>query len=105
MIQKKVVFILLLSSFFLAGMDYPPNGTDYDAYRCSGGLVSIDDPMPDILAKCGEPLREEQPDIQQPGSVLVYRFDQSQVYYFEFLDNRLSRIYAVDCLQNDPDCK
>jgi len=49
-------------------------------------------------------IREDQQDIQ-PGRILIYRFDQSRVYYFEFLKDRLSRIYAVSCLQDNPDCE
>lgn len=104
MIQKMLIGILLLSFFFLAGMKYPPNGTDSNSYRCIGGLVSIGDRMSDLIETCGEPIREDQQDIQ-PGRILIYRFDQSRVYYFEFLNDRLSRIYDVSCLQDNPDCE
>ena len=104
MINKLLFGALILGSFLLVGMKYPPNGTDSNSYRCVGGLVSIGDRIPDLIETCGEPIREDQHDLQ-PGRILIYRFDQSRVYYFEFLNDRLSRIYAVSCLQDDPNCE
>jgi hypothetical protein len=104
MFQKLLVSIVLLSLVFLLGMEYPPRGTDYSSYRCSGGLVSKGDRIGDVVETCGEPVREDKID-NQPHRILIYRFDQSRVYYFAFLRDRLTRIYAVSCQQDDPNCE
>ena len=104
MIKKLLISFLLLSFFFLAGMEYPPRGTDYNSYRCSGSLVSKGDHMRDVIDTCGEPIREDKID-NQPYRIFIYRFDQSRVYYFAFLGDRLTRIYAVSCQQDDPNCE
>ena len=104
MIRKVLIGILFLSTFLLVGMEYPPRGTDYSSYRCNGELVSKGDDISDVLEKCGEPIREDKIDMQ-PHRILIYRFDQSRVYYFAFLNDRLTRIYGVNCQQDDPNCE
>ena len=103
MINKGLIIALLLSSVILAGMDYPPRGTDYNSHRCGSQVVSKGDNIRDVIEKCGEPIREDKLDVK-PHRILIYRFDQSRVYYFAFLSNRLTRIYAVSCQQDDPNC-
>lgn len=103
MIQKLLTAMLILGSVFMVGMEYPPRGTDYNSYRCSGSLVSKGDHMQDVIDTCGEPFREDKID-NQPHRILIYRFDQSRVYYFAFLRDRLTRIYGVSCQQDDPNC-
>ena len=102
--QRLLIGTLLLSFFLLAGMQYPPHGTDSDSYRCSGGLVSKGDRMRDVIEVCCEPFREDTLG-KPPKRIFIYRFDQSRVHYFEFSNDRLTRIYDVNCLYDDPDCK
>lgn len=105
MIGKFLGGILILVAVFLLGMDYPARGTDYSKFRCSGGIVSKGDLLREVYAKCGDPMRETRIS-REPHRVLVYRFGQKRfVYYFAFLHERLQRIYAVNCLQNDPHCE
>lgn len=104
MIRKIFITALFLSVFFLLGMEYPPRGTDYNSYRCNGELVSKGDHIRDVVEKCGDPIREDKLDVK-PHRILIYRFDQSRVYYFAFLSDRLTRIYAVNCQQDDPNCE
>ena len=101
----RIIFIgmLLISLLFLTGMEYPESGTDYNSYRCSGGLVSKGDTLNDVIGKCGEPMREDKIDAQ-PHRIFIYQFDSSHVYYFAFLSNKLTRIKAVSC-QKDPNCE
>ena len=104
MLKKLLFGVLILGSFLLVGMEYPPRGTDYNSYRCSGGLISKGDRIGDVIETCGDPVREGKID-SQPHRILIYRFDQSRVYYFAFLNDRLTRIYAVSCQQDDPNCE
>ena len=104
MIRKLSVGILMLGFFFIAGMEYPPRGSDYNSYRCSGKLVSKGDHIRDVIDTCGEPMREDKIN-NQPHRILIYRFDQARVYYFAFLNDRLTRIYAVSCQQDDINCE
>ena len=104
MIQRLLVGTLLLSMVFLVGMDYPPRGTDYNSYRCIGGLVEKGDHIRDVIEQCGQPVREDKIDAQ-PHRILIYRFDHSKVYYFAFLRDRLTRIKAVSCQEDDPNCE
>lgn len=105
MLKKLLAGVLILGSFMLVAMDYPERGTDYNSYRCSGGLVSKGDPLDDVIDQCGEPIREDKIDMQ-PQRIFIYRFDQTRfVYYFAFLRDRLERIYAVSCQQDDPNCE
>ena len=102
--QRFLVGTLMLSCLILVGMQYPPHGTDYDSYRCSGGLVSKGDRVRDVIEMCGDPFREDTLG-RPPKQIFIYRFDQSRVYYFEFSNGILTRIYAVNCLYDDPDCE
>ena len=104
MTQKLLISIMLLSMVFILGMEYPPRGTDYNSYRCGGKLVSIGDHVRDVVEICGEPIREDKLDVK-PHRIFIYQFDQSYVYYFAFLSDRLTRIYAVSCQQGDPNCE
>lgn len=104
MINKLLFGALILGSFLLVGMEYPPRGTDYNSYRCSGSLVSKGDHIRDVIETCGEPIREDKVS-NQPHRIFIYQFDQSHVYYFAFLNDRLTRIYAVSCQQDDPNCE
>lgn len=105
MTHKLLIGVLILGSVFLVAMDYPPRGTDYSSYRCPGGLVSKEDPVRDVIDKCGDPLEEGRIS-NKPHRVFIYRFDQTRfVYYFGFLNDRLVRIYAVNCQQDDPNCE
>ena len=96
--------LLILMTTFTLAMEYPERGTDYSKHRCSGGIVSKGDLLRNVYGKCGEPMRETR-IAREPHWVLVYRFDRRFVYYFAFLHERLQRIYAVNCLQNDPNCE
>lgn len=96
--------IIIISAMLALAMEYPPRGTDYSSYRCYGKLVSKGDHLRDVIEKCGDPIREDKIDAQ-PHRIFIYRFDQSRVYYFAFLRDRLTRIYAVSCQQDDPNCK
>lgn len=100
---KIMAGLLILCAGFLLAMEYPPRGTDYNSYRCNGKLVSKGDHLRDVIETCGDPIREGKIDAQ-PHRILIYRFDQSRVYYFAFLRDRLTRIYAVSCQQDDPNC-
>lgn len=103
--QKLIIVGLILVFFLLSAMNYPSRGTDYSSYRCSGGLVSKGDLARDVYGKCGDPIRETR-IAREPHRVFVYRFGQKRfVYYFAFLHERLQRIYAVNCLQDDPHCE
>jgi len=105
MIKKLLIGMLILGSLFLIAMDSPVRGTDYSSYRCSGGLVSKGDLVRDVMGKCGEPMRDTRIG-REPYRVFVYRFNQTRyVYYFGFINGRLQRIYAVNCLEDDPNCE
>ena len=71
MIKKLIISFLLLSFFFLAGMDYPPRGTDYNSYRCSGSLVSKGDHMRDVIDTCGSLSVKTKMTINLTGSSSV----------------------------------
>jgi hypothetical protein len=103
MSRKLLLGLLLFSFIFLTGMDYPESGSDYNSYRCIGGLVTKGNPISDVIEKCGEPMREDKIDAQ-PHRILIYQFDHSHVYYFAFLRDKLKRIKAVSC-QKDPNCQ
>jgi hypothetical protein len=105
MIKRLLIGTLLFSFFFLTGMQYPQHGTDYNAYRCAEGLASKGDRVQDVIDMCGEPIREDSLGTMPPTRILIYQFDQSHVYYFEFAKDILTRIYEVNCLQDDPDCE
>ena len=105
MIKKLSIGLLIVGSFFLVAMDYPDRGTDYSSYRCLGGLVSKGDTINHVVDQCGEPLKETSID-GQPHRIFVYRFNQTRfVYYFAFLRDRLERIFAVSCQDDDPNCE
>ena len=105
MLQKLLIGMLILGSMFLVAMDYPERGTDYSSYRCLKGLVSKGDTVDDVVDQCGEPWKETSID-GQPHRIFVYRFNQVRfVYYFAFLRDRLERILAVSCQDDDPNCQ
>lgn len=105
MFFKVMAGLLVLGAGFMLAMNYPSRGTDYSNHRCHGGFVSKGDLVRDIYDKCGDPLRETRIS-REPHRVLVYRFGQTRfIYYFAFLHERLQRIYAVNCLQDDPHCE
>jgi len=105
--QKILAITLIFGSLFMVAMDFPGDGTDLNAYRCSGRLASVGDSLQEVIETCGEPIDEIKID-PHPHRILVYRFEKSQsrfVYYFSFLRNRLTRIVKVDCTKDVPHCE
>jgi hypothetical protein len=104
--QYSIFILLLILATFLSALDYPPSGADLSNLRCSGGIVSTNDLSRVILQKCGEPMLRESKIADQPYEIWLYRFGQSKyIYYFGFFNDRLQRIYQVNCMQGDPNCE
>lgn len=99
-----LLFLLMALSIFLVAMDYPPSGSDLSNYRCPDGIISKGDQPRDVLDKCGEPLRTGTLPNRE-HDIWVYRFgDANFIYYIGFLNDRIQRIYAVNCIKDDPNC-
>ena len=104
MLRKLLIGALILSSVSVLAMEFPSRGTDYPSFRCNGEIVSKGESINEVIGKCGDPLDETQFDMS-PHRVFVYRFGQNQfVYYFAFMNDRLERIFAVSCQDDDPYC-
>jgi hypothetical protein len=108
MIARNILYsvAIFFSALFIAAMDFPPEGTDRSTLQCSGGVVAIGDSPRLVFKKCGEPIARDDQIGNQPYEIWVYRFPQTNyVFYFAFINNRLQRIYQVNCLEDDPFCR
>jgi hypothetical protein len=106
---KNSIFVLL---FLFACPAFSQPLTDQDRVRfyddnsnvrCSGSLVSIGTFQPDVLEKCGEPIRKTYAQ-GEPFKVWIYRVD-NLVYYLGFINGRLERIKSTRCWKDNPDCE
>ena len=104
----KTFFLFVLAFFIVAADNITrqfPEGTDVSTLRCSDNIVYIGDLCPDVLEKCGEPIKKIR-FIDQPGLVWVYQLDQEDhVFYLPFIDGKLERILDVSCLEDNTDCE
>ena len=77
--------------------------TDQSSYRCSEAVVSIGDIDRSVQQKCGDPIaRATVPDY---GPIWIYGQEGDRfMYYLEFVNGRLQRIYAAPCSIDDPSC-
>ena len=104
----KTLILFALALFIVAADDIArtlPDGNDVSALSCGDSIVFIGDRAPDIIEKCGEPIKKTQ-FMDQPGDVWIYRFDQGDhVYLLAFVDGQLQRILDVSCLNDHTDCR
>lgn len=104
------MFTLSLIFPFIAGSDYIwrdriSKGADRSSYRCDNGLVSQGELMRDVLAKCGEPMRETRIQLE-PYIVWIYPESNGEyIVYFGFTHERLNRIYVTRCWDENPHCQ
>ena len=107
-LSKTLTFLAMM--LFIVAADFItrdriPEGTDVSNIKCHGRLVSIGDLSEDVLKICGDPIREIQVK-DEPYRIWVYRLDQADhVFYLEFMDEKLRRVFDVKCWEESPDCK
>lgn len=104
----KAIILFALALFIVAADNIAralPEGTDLPALSCGDSIVFLGDLAPDVIEKCGEPIKITQ-FTDQPGVVWIYRFEQADhVSLLAFVDGQLQRILDVSCLDDNTDCR
>ena len=77
--------------------------TDQSSYRCSEAVVSIGGSDRSVRQKCEDPI--EIATVPDYGPIWIYGQEGDRfMYYLEFVNGKLQRIFAAPCRINDPSC-
>jgi hypothetical protein len=109
-IQITMLFLLILLFLTLPiaiaeEIDLPESGSDASNLRCPNGLINLGDSERDVLAKCGQPIKQGWIRGRSYDVSVYHEAGAEFIHYLGFRDNSLQRIYTVNCLKGDPLCQ
>jgi hypothetical protein len=99
------ILFLFTSTLTAEELELPLSGSDSSTLRCPNGVIAIGDSNHDVYDRCGEPLKSGW----MPGrtyDIDVYHFPGARfIHYLAYRQNRLERIYSVNCQKGDRLCQ
>ncbi|MDA8140155.1 MAG: DUF2845 domain-containing protein [Desulfobacteraceae bacterium] len=101
-----LILTLLTSAYgYAEEIDLPETGSDASNLRCPNGLISLGDSARDVQTKCGAPVKQGWIRGRNYDVSVYYWSGADFIHYLGFRDNKLQRIYTVNCIKGDPLCQ